>query len=590
MIEFTESEVLRYYEARANGLRQHGRELRGACPVHHGKDPNFRVEIATGRCHCHSQCAKGWDIPSLEMELTGQDFVKSKAEVFRLVGRPTPSWQERDIEAVYPYRTASGEISYEVVRKHYSGQDSKKKFSQRRPDGRGGWVWNLGKVPPLPFQFDKLSKMGPDIVIAITEGEKDALNMTRSGWIATCNNGGAGNFKPELAQYFEGRMVAIFPDNDKPGRDHALQVASILHPVAKSVRIIEIPGLPLKGDVSDYLASGKTCEDLYELYEKSNDWTPEWRFVTEVPHENDKYLRSFIAQVEEQGGTAPFWKAAEVEGIPTPFRILTENLGGMRPGEVYVIGGNRGIGKSSLALQFATTALEARCGVLLFSMEMGHRDVFQRIASIDARVNLQLFRKLRKYGDDDTLLEKQETALYASTRKFMGMPILVSTKARVTPEFLTEESKRVKERANIKLVIVDHMQLMDSAGKERSDYEKFTAISRTTKGIAMELGVPLLLVSQTSRNNSRDKRNELEISDLRGSGAIEEDAAAVLLLYYDQEDYKAAKTDQTGFRLKNGPLKAWLKVGKNRYGPSDAYLPLDHFRGETRFALAEGGR
>jgi len=152
---------------------------------------------------------------------------------------------------------------------------------------------------------------------------------------------------------------------------------------------------------------------------------------------------------------------------------------------------------------------------------------------------------------------------------------------------LTEESTRIKARSKVDLVIVDHMQLMSSTGKIRSDYEKFTAISRATKGIAAELGVPLLLISQTSRSNSSDKRWELEVSDCRGSGAIEEDAACVLLLYYDGEDFKAAKAEPDGGRLKRGPIKTWLKLGKNRYGPQGTYTQLNHFKAYTRFDLVD---
>lgn len=579
-MEFEKSEIIAYYEARVPGLKQIQKSLRGPCPVHNGKDLNLSVDPDTGMAFCHSQCNRGWDIIGLEMEVFGLDFVRAKAEVFRLIGRPAPSWQDRDIEATYNYTDERGKLLYQVVRK------IGKRFMQRRPvEGQEGrWQWGLGKLLPVPFQLPKFSKVE---LIACVEGEKDALRLSREGWLGTCNNGGAGNFKPELAAHFSGKHVAIFPDNDEPGRKHADMVAKILHPLTASVRIVEIPGLPLKGDVSDYLDGGKTGDDLYELYNGAQDWTPEWRYATEVPHENDKYLRTFGQFVQESGGYEAFWRSVELEGLPTPFEGLTRSLGGLRSGEVYVIAANQGAGKTSLGLQFAITALERRGGVLIFSMEMSHRDVFQRIASIDSRVDLSSLRKLRRFHEDAPLLAEFEDRLRASTDKFCRSPLYVSTKSSITPEFLTEESTRVKQRAKIDLVIVDHMQLMGSTGKVRSDYEKFTAISRATKGIAAELGVPLLLVSQTSRANATDKRSELDVSDIRGSGAIEEDAACVLLLYYDGEDFKQAKLDPNGDRLKRGPIKSWLKIGKNRYGPQGTYVALNHFKSYTRFDLLE---
>lgn len=145
MIDFTKAEIARYYETRAPKLRQtQTREWRGQCIVHNGKGPNFSVKSDTGQAHCHSQCSRGWDIISLEMELFGCDFVKAKAEVFRIIGRPAPSREDADVEARYDYVDADGKLLYQVIRKHG------KKFLQRRPDGVGGWIWNLRGMTPVP--------------------------------------------------------------------------------------------------------------------------------------------------------------------------------------------------------------------------------------------------------------------------------------------------------------------------------------------------------------------------------------------------------------------------------------------------------
>jgi KaiC/GvpD/RAD55 family RecA-like ATPase len=575
LIEFSKGEIETYYRARVPKLAMVQGKLRGACPVHGGKDSNFSIDWETGQSFCHSQCSRGFDILSLERELFGVDFIKAKAEVFRLLGRPMPNWQDRDVEATYDYTDEAGKVLYQVVRR------VGKKFSQRRPDGNGGWLTGLGKEhKPVPFKLPALAKSG---IVAVTEGEKDAVNLIRAGWVATCNNGGAGNFRPELVSYFTGKHVAIFPDNDEPGRKHAELVAGLLAPVAATVRVVEIPGLPLKGDVSDYLASGKTGSDLRNLWRETEEWTPEWKFVSEVPHENDRYLRTFAQSLRDAGGYEGFWKSLDGEGLPTPFEALTRKLGGLRNGEVYVIAARTGGGKTSLALQFAITVLEKHLGVLMFSMEMSHRDAFQRLAAINARVDLSKFRSLRRSDQDSIALGQYEAALKRSTDKFSRLPLYVTTKTGVTPEFLTEESKRLKENAGVGLVIIDHMQLMGSTGKVKSDYEKFTAISRATKEIAVELNVPLILVSQVSRSNASEKRTELELWDLRGSGAIEEDAGAAMLMYYDADDFKDAKLDPTGERLKRGPIKTWLKLAKNRFGISGTCECLNHWKALTRF-------
>ena len=580
MIELTETEIAQYYRVRVPGLRKVQGQVRGPCPVHGGKDLNFSLEPETGRSYCHSQCGRGFDVFSLEMELSACDFVAAKASVYEIVGRPKDDWQDREIVATYDYRDADGNLIYQVVRKT-PGADGRKRFLQRRPEPGGKWKWGLGKVKPLPF---RLPEMLAANVVGICEGEKDCLNLIRAGWVATCNNGGAGNFHPELVSYFAAKHVAIFADNDEAGRKHAEAVAGLLASVAASVKVVEMPDLPLKGDVSDFLASGKTGSDLRQLWRDAEEWTPDWEFVSEIPHENDKYMRTFAQCVREAGGFDGFWKSVEVEGIPTPFPNLTAQLKGLRPGEVYVIGARTGQGKTSLALQFAGTAIANRVPPLLFSMEMGHRDAFQRMAGIEARADLTRYAWLRKHHPTSLDAKDMERDLRQATEKFSRVPFYVTTKTGVTPEFLVAESKRMKDRAGVGLVIVDHMQLMGASGRVKGDYEKFTAISRATKEIAVELNVPLILVSQVSRNNAVDKRVELEMSDLRGSGAIEEDAAGIMLLYYDAEDFSQAKNDPK--RMAAGPIRTWLKLAKNRFGAAGTYEELWHMKAITRFDQA----
>lgn len=582
MIELTFSEISAYYQTRVPNMAQPDkREWRGACPVHNGTGLNFSVQSQTGFAHCHSRCGRGWDVVGLEMELSGYDFAQAKASVFSIIGRPAPSREDADVEAAYDYTDERGKLLYQVLRKHG------KKFVQRRPDPSGGWIWNLKGTRPAPYRLRELidSKF-----VAVVEGEKDANNLHRIGITATCNNGGAGKFSPDLAKWFTGKSIAILPDFDAPGRDHALKVAELLLPVAAAVKIIELPGLPPKGDVSDWLAAGGTIELLREMFRKAPSFSETFEFVTplESPGENsaeEKHLHTFAREMNLAGGAEQFWNLPAQEGIVTAFPRLTRALGGgMRNGEVYVLGGNQGSGKTSLMLQFALAALQRNLGVLIFSMEMAARDVFQRMASIAARIDLLEFRDLQKretvYSID---LPEMRERLIEQSQELSRLPLIVSTKSSVTPEYIAEECGRIKSKVKVDLIVIDHMQLMGATGSVRGDYEKFTTISRTMKQIAVELGLPVLLVSQTSRNNTTDRRSELEVSDLRGSGAIEEDAAACMLIYEDKEDRARALLAGT---YATGPVKTWLKLGKNRYGLQGLYLPLVHAKRYTRFDVA----
>lgn len=583
MIEFTHSEISAFYSSRVPALRQmNSKQWRGKCPVHDGDGENFAVDAETGGSFCHSQCGKGWDIIGLEMELGRTDFIQAKKEVFRLIGRPEPKWEDRDVIATYDYTDEHGNLLYQVLRKF------PKDFRQRRPDSTGKWIYSLKDQPRVPFQ---LAKFHEHEAIAVCEGEKDAINLTRIGVFATCNSEGALKWRPELTPYFAEKQIIIFPDNDQKGREHALLVAESLYPVAKRIRIAEIPGLAAKGDVSDFIQAGGTIQQLRQCVKAAHEYRPGWTFPQEIPSEEDHWVKTSAQIVACYDSPESFWDLAAQQGIPTPFATLNDDLGGgLRNGEVYIIAAERGFGKSSLALQFLIKASKLGYGGLLFSLEMGEQDVLRRMVSIEERIDLAqlriLQRKEKEHANtipDQALLKKLTRRLVARTKQCSEYKILVHQKPRVTPQYLIEEVQRLSVRQKLDYIILDHMQLMGSTGQEKKDYEKFTAISRALKGeVARELQVPVLVVSQVSRTNSIEKRTELEITDMRGSGAIEEDAAAVMLAYHDAEHVKELKA-MGGSALAKGPVRSWLKLGKSRFGSSGTYLPLQHFKSCTRF-------
>jgi KaiC/GvpD/RAD55 family RecA-like ATPase len=583
MIEFNPSEISYYYSQRVPGLRQSKtKEWRGPCPVHHGDRDSFAVDSMTGQAHCHSTCGRGWDILSLEQELTSKDFAAAKTEVFAMLGKQDESQRPKcttrpardkqqlgNLDRIYNYTDEAGETLYEVVRYR-----DPKSFRQRRPDGSGGYNQSVAGVRRVPYRLPAV--LGSNFVFVV-EGEKDADNLAQLGLVATCNSGGAGKFDAELAPHFTGKDIAILPDNDDVGREHAQKVAAVLYPVAKSVRIVNLPGVPPKGDVTDWLEAGGNREGLRALYLNAPTWDPSQKVDPE-----DKHIRTFRQEFEIAGGLDRFWDMSLRKGIPTPWDKLTKALGGgLLNGEVYAIGGNTGSGKTSLGLQFAIKALRAGYGVLMFSMEMDWRAVMHRMVSIEARVDLNEFRDLQSRGQDTA---DMLSALARFTAEFLDMPIVVSRRARVTPRYIVEECRRLKDKLpKLDLIVVDHLQLMSADDGKGTEYEKFTAISRAMKQSAVELNVPVLMISQTSRNASHERRLELELSDLRGSGAIEEDCAAAFLIYPDKEDANLCKS-MPG-RFERGPVKTWLKLDKNRYGCSGVYLPLAHLKYCTRFDL-----
>jgi hypothetical protein len=175
-------------------------------------------------------------------------------------GGPGNGKGKLDIAATYSYRDEQGDEMFQVVR--LDG----KNFRQRRPDGAGGWIWNLEGVRRVLYRLPELIEaVTAGREVFVVEGEKDVETLRGHGLDATTNPGGAGQWRQEYCRYLEGATVVIVPDGDLPGRRHAAYVAEALQGTAASVRILELPGSLEHGDVTDWLNTGHTVSELQEL-------------------------------------------------------------------------------------------------------------------------------------------------------------------------------------------------------------------------------------------------------------------------------------------------------------------------------------
>jgi RecA-family ATPase len=168
--------------------------------------------------------------------------------------------------ATYQYRNAAGELLYEVLRL------VPKSFRQRRPDGNGGYSYKLGDVERVLYRLPELLAY-PDATTFVVEGEKDADRVAGLGLCATTISGGS-SWTPEIVAPLAGRDVFVVLDNDAPGYKKAEAAAKVLHGVAKSVRLVLLPDLQDKGDVSDWLAAGNTKEQLLSNCLAAPVWNP----------------------------------------------------------------------------------------------------------------------------------------------------------------------------------------------------------------------------------------------------------------------------------------------------------------------------
>ena len=242
------------------------------CPKCGGKDRFRMIDQEAGALYCN-QCGKGLGdgIAALTW-LCGWDFKTALAELAKYLGiapaTAAHSGSKSKIVATYDYRNESGELLYQVVRYH------PKDFRQRRPKPSGGWVWSVKGCRMVPYHLSMLLAAAMTHVMLIVEGEKDVERAERLGIVATCNAMGAGKWWPEYNEHFRGRLVCIIPDNDKPGREHAQQVAQSLHGIAQLIKIVELPGVPEHGDLSDWLDQGHTKDELRAITKAAPEWKP----------------------------------------------------------------------------------------------------------------------------------------------------------------------------------------------------------------------------------------------------------------------------------------------------------------------------
>ena len=263
-----------------------------------------------------------------------------------------------------------------------------------------------------------------------------------------------------------------------------------------------------------------------------------------------------------------FHKRERFLGISTGFMDFDHLTSGLQPGNFIIFAARPGMGKTTLVLNIAQNiAIDQRQPVAIFSLEMPAQDIVMRMLSAEARID---FTRLRtgKFSED------YWRPLTEAASRLSDAPILINDNRGLTGQSLRAEGRRLKgEYSDLALIIVDYLQLLRGIGRYNSREQEISEISRALKILAWELNIPIIACSQLSREVERRPDKQPQLSDLRESGAIEQDADLVAFLY--REDYY--EEEDAGERV-----EANLMIKKQRNGPTGT-IRLYFTKSQMRF-------
>jgi replicative DNA helicase len=257
----------------------------------------------------------------------------------------------------------------------------------------------------------------------------------------------------------------------------------------------------------------------------------------------------------------------ELSGLATGFANIDELLGGLQPGNLVVIAARPGMGKTSLALNFAhNIAVDGHAPVAVFSLEMSAQELGDRMMCTIARVSSRKLRTPKLLGDADI------GKLVGAAEKLSEADLYIDDSAGLNMFELRAKARRLASRSPLALVIVDYLQLMVGDRRAENRQQEVSNISRSLKQLARELELPVIAISQLNRAPETRGSGRPQLSDLRESGAIEQDADVVMFIHTDPKDEtKKGTVELTVAKHRNGPVGS-VSLGFN--SEYTKFLPL----------------
>ena len=256
-------------------------------------------------------------------------------------------------------------------------------------------------------------------------------------------------------------------------------------------------------------------------------------------------------------------RGGEMVGVPTGFAELDELTHGFHPGQLIILAARPAVGKSTFALDLARhAAIKANKPTIFFSLEMGRAEIAMRMLSAESQIPLQNMRK-GTIGDSDW------TRLAAVRGQINDSPLYIDDSPNMTLVEIRAKCRRLSQRVGLKMIVIDYIQLMTSGKKVESRQQEVSEFSRALKLLAKELQVPVIALSQLNRRAEETKDKKPEISHLRESGSLEQDADVVILLHREaigEKDHpRAGEADVILAKQRSGPTGTVVLAFQGQY-------------------------
>jgi replicative DNA helicase len=327
-----------------------------------------------------------------------------------------------------------------------------------------------------------------------------------------------------------------------PTAANAEYYAQIVHERAVLRRLVEAGtritqmGYAADGDIDEIVNSAQA--EIFAVTEQrtAEDYLP----LSEI-------MEGALDEIEAIGS-----RSGEMTGVPTGFTDLDQLTNGLHPGQMIIIAARPAMGKSTLALDFARAAsIKHNLPSVIFSLEMGRNEIAMRLLSAEARVALHHMRSGTMTDEDWTRLARRMPDVSAA-------PLYIDDSPNLSMMEIRAKCRRLKQRNDLKLVVIDYLQLMQSGSKRsESRQQEVSEMSRNLKLLAKELELPVIALSQLNRGPEQRTDKKPMVSDLRESGSIEQDADMVILLHredaYEKESPRAGEADIIVGKHRNGP-------------------------------------